>query len=52
MENPKAAIMANVPMSDTGMVMQGMSTARQLCKKKNITSTTKTVASMNVFKTS
>ena len=51
-ENPNADMIANVPISETGMVIQGISTARQLCKKKNITSTTKIVASMNVFNTS
>ena len=51
-ENPKKAITANVPISDTGIVIQGISTARQLCKKKNMTSTTKMVASTKVFITS
>ena len=52
MEKPKSDITANVPMSDTGMVMQGINTARQLCKKKNITKTTNMVASTKVFITS
>ena len=52
MENPKSDITAKVPINDTGMVMQGIKTARQLCRKKNITNTTRIVASMKVFITS
>ena len=51
-EKPSAAMTAKVPISDTGMVIQGINTARQLCKKKNITKTTRMVASMKVFITS
>ena len=51
-ENPNAAITANVPISDTGIVRQGISTALQFCKKRNMTSTTRMVASTKVFSTS
>ena len=52
MENPKSAITAKVPINETGMVMQGIKTARQLCRKKNMTNTTRIVASTKVFITS
>ena len=43
---------ANAPMSDTGSVRVGMSVARQLWRKKNITSTTRPMASASVQITS
>ena len=52
MENPKSAITARVPMSDTGMVIHGMMTARQFCRKRKITSTTSKVVSRKVTSTS
>ena len=51
-ENPRSCITASVPISDTGMVRQGMSVARQFCRKRNITSTTSTVVSTKVYSTS
>ena len=51
-ENPIAAITANVPIRETGMVMNGIITARKFCKNKKITSTTKAVVSKKVTKTS
>ena len=47
-ENPISNITASVPISDTGIVRQGMSVARQFCRNRNITSTTSTVVSSNV----
>ena len=32
-ENPNAAISANVPISETGIVIAGISVVRQFCKK-------------------
>ena len=51
-EKPKAAITASVPIRDTGIVRHGIRTARQLCRKKKITSTTRIIASTKVFITS
>ena len=48
MEKPSSSITASVPMSDTGIVRQGMSVARQFCKNRNITSITNTVVSTKV----
>ena len=52
MVKPKSSITANVPMSDTGMVRQGMSVALQFCKKRKITRITSMVVSMMVKRTS
>ena len=35
-ENPAAYMMKNVPISDTGMTMQGMSVTRQLRRKRKM----------------
>ena len=43
---------ASVPISETGTASKGMSVARQLCRKMNITSTTSANASKNVSSTS
>ena len=43
---------AKVPMSEIGTAMMGISVARQLCKNKNTTSTTKIKASPKVLNTS
>ena len=48
MVNPSSSMTANVPMSDTGMVRQGMSVALQFCRKRNITSITSRVVSSRV----
>ena len=42
----------NVPMSETGMARIGISVARQFCKNKNTTMTTRIMASPKVFNTS
>ena len=42
----------NVPSSTTGTAMTGISVARQLCRKTNITRTTSRIASISVFTTS
>jgi len=51
-ENPSAAMTASVPISDTGMVIHGMMTARQFCRNRKITSTTNKVVSRKVTSTS
>ena len=48
---PNAAITKNVPISDTGIAMMGMIAARQVCKKRIITSTTSAIASRMVHTT-
>ena len=52
MENPNSNITANVPISDTGIVRQGMSVARQFCRKRKITKITRAVVSSRVNSTS
>ena len=51
-EKPNAAITANVPINDTGIVIQGIITARQFCRNKKITSITSKVVSKKVTITS
>ena len=51
-EKPKSLTNANVPMSDTGIVIAGMIVLRQFCRNRNITSTTRPMASASVFSTS
>ena len=51
-EKPNAAITANVPINDTGMVIQGIITALQFCKNRKITRITSKVVSKNVTITS
>ena len=51
-ENPSSFITANVAMSDTGMAIIGMMTARQLWRNSNITTITMRVVSTNVTSTS
>ena len=48
-EKPKIAIIANVPMMDTGIAIIGMSVARKLCRKMKIVTSTRTPASMSVL---
>ena len=45
--NPSPYITANVPMIDTGTVMPGMKVAAALRRKRKMTSTTRTTASMS-----
>ena len=52
MEKPKAAMTASVPINETGIVMNGMTTARKFCKNKKMTKTTSKVVSKNVISTS
>ena len=51
-EKPNSLTNANVPMSETGIVIAGMSVLRQFCRNRNMTSTTRTIASPSVFSTS
>ena len=51
-ENPVAASMPKVPRSTTGTAIVGMIVARQFCRKRNITQTTRIMASISVFTTS
>ena len=44
-EKPAAAMTARVPISDTGMAMIGISEARQLCRNRMTTRTTRITAS-------
>ena len=52
MEKPKAAIIAKVPISDSGMAMTGMITERTEPRKANTTRVTITSASTRVWITS
>ena len=47
-EKPKAAIAAQVPISDTGIAMIGISAVRQLWRKTITTRTTSATASSSV----
>src|SRR5215831_12417314 len=49
---PNIASTAKVPISDTGIAMQGMIVARQFCKNTNTTPTTKSMAMKIVTTTS
>ena len=51
-EKPSSLMNANAPMSDTGIVIAGMSVLRQVCRKMKMTRTTSTIASASVFSTS
>ena len=51
-EKPNSLTNANVPTSDTGIVIAGMSVLRQFCRNRNITRMTSTIASTSVFSTS
>ena len=42
---PNIAMKKNVPISDTGMATIGMMAARQVCRKRMTTSTTRMIAS-------
>ena len=47
-ENPSSAMMANVPISDTGTAIIGTMVARQFCRKTSTTMKTSTNASIRV----
>jgi hypothetical protein len=51
-EKPISFTNANAPMSDTGIVIVGMIVLRQVCRKKKMTRTTRTIASASVLSTS
>jgi hypothetical protein len=51
-ENPIRLTNANAPISDTGIVSAGINVARQLWRKRNMTSTTRPRASASVLTTS
>ena len=51
-EKPSTFISANVPISETGMVMAGISVVRQLCKNKNTTAITSRIEIASVLSTS
>ena len=48
---PNAAMKKNVPINDTGMATIGMIAARQVCRKRMTTSTTRMIASPMVDST-
>ena len=52
MEKPISLMNANVPTSETGIVIVGMIVLRQSCRNRNITSTTRPMASSRVMTTS
>ena len=51
-EKPNAASTKKVPTSDTGMATTGMIAARQVCRNRMMTSTTRATASNSVVTTS
>ena len=51
-EYPNASITKKVPISDSGMAMTGMMTARRLPRKRKMTTVTMTSDSTSVFTTS
>jgi hypothetical protein len=51
-EKPNRLTNANVPMSDTGIVIAGINVVRQFCRNRNITRTTSPIASASVTTTS
>ena len=51
-EKPSTFINANVPISETGIVIAGISVVRQSCKNRKITITTSTIAIRSVMMTS
>ena len=51
-EKPNSLRNANVPISETGMVIAGMIVLRQFCRNRNITRMTRPIASASVFSTS
>ena len=51
-EKSNSLMNANVPISDTGMVIAGMIVLRQFCRNRNITRMTRPIASSSVHSTS
>ena len=51
-ENPSAAITANVPIKDTGTAINGIIEARHVCKNRITTIVTRIIASRKVLITS
>ena len=51
MEKPNANISPNVPITDTGTASNGINDARQVCKNRITTSTTRLIASSKVMTT-
>src|SRR5262249_23340029 len=51
-ENPNAFTKMNVPTSETGIVIVGINVLRKSCRKRKITITTRTMASISVTSTS
>ena len=51
-ENPNSFTNAKVPMSETGIVIVGMSVVRQFWRNRNMTRTTRPMASISVVTTS
>ena len=51
-EKPSSFIAANVPISETGIVIDGISVLCQFCKKMKMTSTTSRIAISSVTRTS
>ena len=52
MEKPISLTNAKAPMSETGMVMAGISVLRHVCRNTKITRTTSAIASTSVLRTS
>ena len=52
MEKPKRYKPAKVPISDIGTAIIGIKVARQFCKNRNTTITTRSIASPSVLNTS
>ena len=50
-EKPKPCMTAKVPMMDTGTASSGMMEARQVCRNRMTTSTTRATASSRVWMT-
>ena len=48
-EKPKTSITPNVPISEIGTAIVGMSVARQFCSERNTTRITSSSASMSVW---
>ncbi len=48
---PRASITAKVPITDTGTAASGMIEARQVCRNRMTTSTTRPIASARVMTT-
>ena len=51
-EKPNSLTNAKVPISETGMVIAGISVVRQFCRNRNMTTTTSATASSRVVTTS